>query len=154
MISIRPYTVTDRKDCIAIFHSNLPQYFDSSELPAFEAFLQQPMGDYLVAEQNGALVGCGGCYVRDGKGRLSWGMISRGHHRAGIGKMLLVWRVNHLFHMPDVTEIAIDTSQHTAGFFAHHGFRTMQQTTNGIGPGIDLVTMSLLRDDWRVRVCQ
>lgn len=148
-VYIRPYVAADRQACIAIFRSNLPRYFDSSELPEFEAFLDKPIADYFVLELSGSVVGCGGCYVRGGVGRLSWGMVSREHHRTSMGSKLLAWRIDKLFQQPEISEIAIDTSQHTAGFFARHGFRTTQQVADGFGVGIDLVSMSLLRDHWR-----
>ena len=148
---IRPYVAADRETCIAIFRSNLPRYFDISELPEFEAFLDKPAGDYFVLERGGSVVACGGCYVRDSTGRLSWGMVSRENHRASIGTILLAWRIDQLFLLPEISEIAIDTSQHTAGFFARHGFRTTQQVTDGFGAGIDQVSMSLQRKNWRVR---
>ncbi|MCV2353104.1 GNAT family N-acetyltransferase [Paucibacter sp. B2R-40] len=148
-IQIRPYLASDRQACLAIFRSNMPRYFDSSELPEFDAFLEQPSGDYFVVEQGSAVVGCGGCYIREGKGRLSWGMVARDCHGAALGASLLAWRVNHLFLRPETAEITIDTSQHTAGFFARYGFRTTQQISDGFGPGIDQISMSLQRDDWQ-----
>lgn len=146
---IRPYLAVDRQACLAIFRSNLPRYFDSSELPEFDAFLEQASGDYFVVEQGSAVVACGGCYIRDGKGRLSWGMVAREYYGDSIGAALLAWRVNTLFLQPGTAEITIDTSQHTAGFFARYGFRTTQQIRDGFGVGIDLIFMSLQRDDWQ-----
>lgn len=148
---IRPYAAADRAACLAIFRSNLPRYFDPTELPEFEDFLERPSGDYVVLEQDGLVVACGGCYLREGVGRLSWGMVSQQHHRASLGTALLVWRINHLFQHTETPEITIDTSQHTAGFFARHGFRTTLQVADGFGPGIDRVAMSLRREDWLAR---
>jgi predicted GNAT family N-acyltransferase len=148
-IQTRPYRVSDRQACLAIFRSNLPRYFDSSELPEFDAFLEQASGDYFVVEQDSALVACGGCYMRDGKGRLSWGMVAQERHGASLGSTLLAWRVNHLFLQPGTAEITINISQHTADFFARYGFRTTQQISDGLGMGIDQISMSLQRDDWQ-----
>jgi len=126
----------------------MPRYFAPSELPEFEAFLAAP-GTNFVAEPGGAVMACGGCYVRNGSGRLSWGVVSQHHHRCSAGKALLAWRMNHLFSQADIFEIMIVTSQHTAGFFAHHGFRIAQQIADGFAKGIDQVSMRLSRDDWR-----
>lgn len=142
---IRPYAAADQEACLAIFRSNLPRYFDPSELPEFEAFLDKPSGEYFVVALGAPLVACGGCYVRDGVGRLSWGMVAREHHGSALGTQLLVWRMDRLFLRPEIDEIAIDTSQHTAGFFARHGFRTSQHVIDGFGAGIDQVSMSLQR---------
>ncbi len=151
VIQIRPYVAADRRACIAVFRSNLPRYFDSSELPEFEAFLDKPVGDYFVLELGSSVVACGGCYVRAGTGRLSWGMVSREKHRASIGSILLAWRIDQLFQLPEISEIAIDTSQHVAGFFTRHGFCTTGQVTDGFGAGIAQVCMSLQRINWRLR---
>lgn len=151
LVQIRPYNAEDLHACIAVFRSNLPRYFDSSELPEFEAFLQKPIGSYFVLQLGGTVVACGGCYVRDGTGRLSWGMVSRENHRTSIGTTLLAWRIDQLFLLPEISEIEIDTSQHTAGFFTRHGFCTTQQVADGFGAGIDQVSMSLHRNDWLVR---
>ncbi|HVR53850.1 MAG TPA: GNAT family N-acetyltransferase [Pseudorhodoferax sp.] len=148
-VEIRPYLAADRQACLQIFRSNLPRYFDASELPEFEEFLARSTQDYFVAQRGAAVLACGGCYARDGVGYLSWGMVARAHHHATIGTALLVWRVDRLFSQPDISEIRIDTSQHTAGFFARHGFRTTRQLAHGFGTGIDQVSMSLLRADWR-----
>lgn len=151
-MQIRPYVAADREACIAIFHSNLPRYFDISELPELEAFLDKPTGEYFVLEQGGSIVACGGCYVRDCTGSLSWGMVSQAHHRASIGTTLLAWRIDHMFRQPEVSEVVIDTSQHTAGFFMRYGFCITRQVADGYGVGIDQVSMSLQREHWRVPV--
>lgn len=148
IIQIRRYAASDRHSCITVFRSNLPRFFDVSELPEFEAFLEKPVGDYFVLELDRSIVACGGCYVRDGIGRLSWGMVLRENHHASIGTALLSWRINQLFLLPEISEIAIDTSQHTAGFFTRHGFCTTQRVADGLGVGIDQVSMSLLRHNW------
>lgn len=151
-VQIRPYGAADRQACLAIFRSNLPRYFDASELPAFEEFLAQPTGDYFVAQRGDAVLACGGCGARGARcsvGHLSWGMVAHAHHHAGLGTALLAWRVDRLFAHAGISEVRIDTSQHTAGFFARHGFRTTRQLADGFGVGIDLVAMSLLRADWR-----
>lgn len=148
-VQIRPYRAADRQACLAIFRSNLPRYFDASELPAFEEFLAQPTGDYFVAQRGDAVLACGGCGARGGVGHLSWGMVAHTHHHAGLGTALLAWRVDRLFADAGMAEIQVDTSQHTAGFFARHGFRTTRRVADGFGVGIDLVAMSLRRADWR-----
>lgn len=147
-MEIRPYRAADRGACLAIFRSNLPRYFDASELAEFEEFLDQPVGDYCVVTLDACVLACGGCYVHDGLGYLSWGMVAREKHLGKLGTALLRWRVQHLFTQHQVAEIRIDTSQHTAGFFARHGFRTTQQIPHGFGVGIDQVSMALRRADW------
>ena len=148
---IRAYSRTDRDACIAIFSSNLPRYFDTSELTDFEAFLESPTGDYFVVEIENRVVACGGFSASNGTGRLTWGMVSRDNQGTSIGKSLLAHRIDLLFLLPEVRVITIDTSQHTEGFFSRHGFRTTSVSPNGFGRGIDQVSMSLDRREWIAR---
>lgn len=145
---IRLFSALDRGACIAIFVSNLPLYFGGEEQAEFEEFLDNPRGEYHVVEVDGVVAACGGLYVCGDAGRLSWGMVDRKNHGSSIGKFLLAERVNRLFKQADVSKITIDTSQHAAGFFARHGFCTTQRISDGFGPGIDQVSMSLHREAW------
>ena len=94
---VRPYTRADFKACLRVFDSNLPQYFAESERAEFVDFLGAHPCEYLVVELNGALRACGGSDVKDGIGRLCWGMVEQSHHRAALGSVLLVYRLNSLF---------------------------------------------------------
>lgn len=40
-----------------------------------------------------------------------------------------------------VTQVALDTSQHTAPFYARPDFREVRRTPSGYGPGLDRVDM-------------
>ncbi len=151
LLHVRPYVAADRPACLALFASNVPRYFAPEEVAEFEAFLRAPAGDYVVVEREGEVLACGGCYVREGIGRLSWGLVSRAHHGQSLGRALLAWRLQRLWVDHGVSEVAIDTSQHTAGFFARHGFRVTRQLADGFGPGLDLVAMTLRREDWLAR---
>ena len=148
---IRAYSRTDRDACIAIFSSNLPRYFDASELADFEEFLENPAGDYFVVEIGNRVVACGGLCANNGTGHLTWGMVSRDNQGTSIGKSLLAHRIDLLFLQPEVRVITIDTSQHTEGFFSRHGFRTTSVSQDGFGRGIDRVSMSLDRREWIAR---
>jgi len=150
-ILIRPYFSTDRDACLSIFGSNVPKYFVHSEPLEFEAFLAQPNVDFLVAEVDGVVVACGGSYFRDEVGRLCWGMVMQAMHHSSIGTALLCRRVDQLFARFETSEVTIDTSQHSAGFFAHFGFRITQVVTDGFANGIDQVSMSLGRSQWLQR---
>lgn len=142
---IRNYEPEDFDACVTVFESNLPIYFAPQELEEFRQFLRDHYCEYLVAEQAGTVVACGGSYVEERIGRLCWGMVSRQLHRSSIGTALLKTRVARLFARPGVDSISLDTSQHTRAFFERFGFRATQVTTNGYGEGLDQVSMTLLR---------
>ena len=83
--AVRPYARADFDPCLRVFESNLPQYFAESERAEFLDFLGAHDCEYLVIEFNGAARGCGGSYVKDGIGRLCWGMVEQSHHRSALG---------------------------------------------------------------------
>jgi hypothetical protein len=59
--SIRPYSRTDQDACLAIFDSNLPQYFTLSERSLFERLLDNLPGPFQVLEDaEGTVLACGG----------------------------------------------------------------------------------------------
>jgi ribosomal protein S18 acetylase RimI-like enzyme len=147
----RPYRESDRDACLSIFRSNVPTYFHPSELVEFESFLDQPNCEYLVALVDDTVLACGGSYLRDKHGQLCWGMVDQNNHRQSIGTALLHRRLDHLFSHAGAQDVAINTSQHTSGFFARFGFRITQTITDGYGKGIDQVSMSLPACDWAPR---
>lgn len=130
---------------MALFDSNCPKYFMMDERSEFETFLDNLECDYSVLLVDGNVVGCGGIHVNadTGEGRLCWGMVDQSHHRTGLGKALLEYRLAGIKADPNATHICIDTSQHTAPFFAKYGFIKTVHKKDGIGPGIDHVEMRL-----------
>lgn len=148
-ISIRHYHSTDLSACLNIFRSNMPKYFAESEFDEYASFLASFDGEYLVAEVNNQISACGGSYVKDGIGRLCWGMVNQSKHRSSLGSALLTCRINNLFSQSkDLLLIQIDTSQHSAGFFERFGFKTTQVIKDGFDTGLDCVVMSLKQEDW------
>lgn len=148
-VSIRPYLPDDRQACLAIFLSNVPAYFAPAEQPDFEAYLDEPPSNHVVVIRDNRLLACGGWYVHEGVGRLSWGMVMQTHHRASLGSFLLSWRLKQIFLLPDIDEVHLETSQHSAGFFNRYGFEAVRTTLNGYGPGLHRVDMVLQREHWR-----
>lgn len=92
MPSIRPFDVTDRGACLAIFDSNVPAFFAPEERLGYERFLEERADScgYLVIKRDAKLVGCGGVVVEaDGEtASLCWGMVENGSHRSGLGRVL------------------------------------------------------------------
>ncbi|WP_043091535.1 GNAT family N-acetyltransferase, partial [Xanthomonas sp. SHU 166] len=92
MNTIRPYVMQDRAACLALFDSNVPQFFDHSERAGFDRFLQHDTGawHYLVIARAGAVVACGGHALRaDGRvASFGWGVVDRRLHRQGLGRAL------------------------------------------------------------------
>ncbi len=146
----RPYRETDKAACLALFDSNVPQFFLSSERNGFAAFLDRVGRDrtYQVIERDGRIVGCGGHAVEpDGiTASLCWGMIDKALHRQGLGRLLTQARIDAAGLTPGVTQLRLDTSQHTADFYARLGFRIVKVTPDGYGAGLDRCDMILAFD--------
>ncbi|MFT2720379.1 GNAT family N-acetyltransferase [Deinococcus sp. A31D244] len=125
----------------------MPDLFAPEEHLEFAEFLKTMNDPYFVIEDGEHLVACGGVFLR-GDGRtagLSWGMVERSKHRRGYGRALLQIRLDWLrVHAPEVEALTIDTSQHSAPFFAHMGFETQEVEQDFYAPGLDRHVMQLL----------
>ena len=146
MPEFRPYTPADRESCLALFDSYCPPFFGASERADFEEFLSDPAdhGEYLVLEQGGEVLACGGVWLDgNGTGGLSWGMVRRDRHGQGLGTRLTVHRLDLLRQRPGVRCVRLDTSQHSEGFYARHGFVATRRTADGFAAGFTEVKMVL-----------
>jgi predicted GNAT family N-acyltransferase len=145
--SVRNYGPTDEPECLALFDGNTPKFFAPSERQQFIRFLQKDALDwsYQVLERNDRIVACGGFAVqKDGTtANLCWGMVDRELHRTGLGSALLHARLAAAAATPGVTQITLDTSQHTQGFYARFGFKLVNITLDAYGPGLDRWDMLL-----------
>lgn len=75
---------------------------------------------------------------------VSSGMVAAPLHGRGLGTLLLDGRLREIREQPDVVEVAVDTSQVSAGFFKRHGFVVRTVVADGHGEGIDSVRMRLV----------
>lgn len=147
-VTARPFAAGDGTACLALFDGNVPRFFAAEERAEFEAFLAGPAlgpDPYLVLDQNGALVGCGGLSRAPGTRRvsLSWGMVDRARQGQGLGRMLTETRLALARTLPGIDTVALNTSQHTQGFYARFGFAVEKITPDGFGPGLDRWDMIL-----------
>ncbi|MCG2785412.1 MAG: GNAT family N-acetyltransferase [Anaerolineae bacterium] len=141
-LTFRPYQPADRAACLAIFDGNTPPFFDPSERPAFESFLERQPCPFFVLEQSGQVVACGG-YGKEPNGDivLAWGMVQRDLHKHGLGSILLSKRIEKIIQSDPQAHIVIDTSQHSRAFFERQGFRVTGGAENYYGPGLHRVDM-------------
>lgn len=145
MGDIRQYRPGDESACLALLDSNRPKYFAGPERALFAAYLARLDEPFFVVEAPGQVRGCGGFRVNDyGVGYLLWGMVHADWHRRGIGADLLQWRLDRMRQISHAWCVLIDTSQHTAPFFARFGFEMFRVITDGYQPGLDKVFMRLV----------
>lgn len=151
---IRSYTSRDHAACIELFNGNTPKYFDPSELTDFESWLRgqddgklayKQTGEefYFVVEIENKIVACGGFYIpKEGfEASLTWGMVASDRHRQGLGKTLLLHRIQEIeTHFPQYS-IVLDTTQFSYPFFEKHGFRITKITPDFYGQGMDRYDM-------------
>ena len=142
----REFDAGDVHAAMAIFESNVPDYFTAGERSEYEAFLGELPGPYLVVEDGaGEVVACGGYAVvlDDGRGDLCWGMVRRDLHGRGIGRFLTVVRVEALRADPRVRSVVLNTSHLTQEFYERLGFETVGRVEDGFAPGLHRCDMRL-----------
>lgn len=145
-LRVRAYAPDDRSRCLAIFDGNVPSSFTPAERPAFERFLDELPGPYLLIEDaSGDLIACGGYAVVSTAPRadLCWGMVARDRQGSGYGRLLTELRIEGIRGFSDVSEVIMNTSQHTRAFYERLGFVTVSVTPDGFGPGLDRCDMRL-----------
>jgi predicted GNAT family N-acyltransferase len=148
MINTRPYTALDLQACLRLFDGNVPKFFDPSERQSFATFLQDQSLNtaFLVIENNGVVIACGGHVLEDDgqTAGLCWGMVDQSLHGQGLGRLLTEARLQAIRKQPAIQRVRLDTSQHTHAFYARFGFTVERVETDGYGPGLDRMDMVLL----------
>jgi N-acetylglutamate synthase-like GNAT family acetyltransferase len=141
-MDLRAYQPADRAACLAVFDSNLPEYFHQQEREEFAAFLDAPRGEYFVLEHDGAVVGCGGYAMEHADlASLTWLMVRRDLQCNGLGKFLVYAAMRKLSGGADPAMLRLHTTPPAAGFFEKLGFREVERVADGIAPGLDRVEM-------------
>ena len=130
-----------------MFDGNVPQFFSPAERADFASFLDQNAGawSYQVVERSKHVIACGG-YTIDPQGltaHLCWGIVAKELQGTGLGRLLTEARLRAARSTPGVTQVRLDTSQHTQGFYRRFGFIVERIVPNGYGPGLDRWDMLL-----------
>jgi ribosomal protein S18 acetylase RimI-like enzyme len=142
---VREYSPADLEACLAVFDTNVPRYFAPFEKQQFAGDIPSIDCYYVIEDDGGRIVGCGGYAVRPeaSTADLCWGMIDQTLHGTGLGRLLLVERLERIRSRGDVDAVALNTSQHTTGFFERHGFVILKIIPDGYAPGLDRCEMVL-----------
>jgi GNAT superfamily N-acetyltransferase len=157
-VKLRTYHPDDQDACMALFQDNTPHFFAEHEVAEYADFLERLPCPYFVVEDSGAMVGGGGIVIDEQEHRagLAWGLVDRQRHRQGIGRFLLLARLDWLIRRhPEITIVELDTSQHSYGFFATEGFVITKVSENWYAEGLHRYDMRLMLDDeQRSRITQ
>lgn len=142
---IRPYKTEDKKDLIELIRLNTPQYFHQSEEADLSNYLDNELETYFVVETENEIVGCGGInYEKNSTtGIIAWDIIHPNYQGKGIGKKLLLHRIDALKKDKSIKSIVVRTSQHTDKFYAKCGFNLEFVTKNYWAKGFDLYQMKI-----------
>lgn len=141
-ITIRPYAEADRAAALAIFDSNLPEYFGPGERDWFADSLDDLDGPALLLSIDGRPAAFGGYEIWDyyDKALLVWGMAARAYHKAGLGRLLLFERLLRIARedAPKTRYVTVDTSPLVSPFFRHCGFELTSVWPGGYRSGLDM----------------
>lgn len=147
-VAVRGYEDADRAAVMAIFETNLPDYFGAGDREWLGETLDEPDGPAFVVTIGGAPAAFGGYEVWEhyNKALLYWGMAARRYHRCGLGRLLLFERLIHVATTaaPATRYVTVDTSPLVAPFFQHCGFEQTSVWPGGYRSGM---TMHELRFD-------
>ncbi len=142
-MEIIPFNADYKTDCIAVFNSNIPNYFAEHELDEFITWLDEGQLDtYYIVKSNNKIVGCGGIYIdeENNKAGFAWGMIHQDYHNKGLGRAFSEFRIKKIKHMSDLP-IFLVTSQHTFEFYRKLGFEVTSFEKDGFCKGLDKYDM-------------
>jgi GNAT superfamily N-acetyltransferase len=157
-MKFRQYAPTDRDACLALFDSNVPEFFLESERDEFLGGIDhENVRTYFVVEDDrGQVVACGGYLLDEANGAvwITWGMVARNLQRQGIGTFLLASRLARLCELGFVKVVHLDTTQHSRGFYERHGFVAERFVENGYGPGMHRIDLILRLTAERCRSVQ
>ncbi|KAA9327105.1 GNAT family N-acetyltransferase [Hymenobacter busanensis] len=141
--------IRDEEAVLQLFRSNLAPYFVPEEEADLLAFLRGEVSTdglpYFVAELAGhaGLVAAGGYALNHPYAVLTWGMVNRQLHGQGLGRAFTAFRIAQCRQAYPGKSIEIKTSQHTEGFYAKLGFRTLAIEPDKWAPGLHEVHMLL-----------
>jgi ribosomal protein S18 acetylase RimI-like enzyme len=155
MHTIRFYQNEDKEELIKLIQLNIPTFFEEAEENDFAEYLEKYKEDYFVIEDKitNQIIGCGGInyffddvierYQRSiNLARISWDIIHPNFQGQGIGKKLLLHRINHI-QSKEIKRIVVRTSQLAYKFYQKVGFELEKTEKDFWAKGFDLYQMKM-----------
>lgn len=142
---IRPYHPSDKIQLIALLHLNIPRYFALSETADFSHYLDHHAETYFVIEEAQQIVGCGGInyFPQEATARISWDIVHPDYHGKGLGRALILYRIDEIKKHPTMKIIVVRTTQLAYQFYGKMGFELERTTKDFWAPGFDLYLMKM-----------
>jgi N-acetylglutamate synthase-like GNAT family acetyltransferase len=131
-----------------LFWLNTPASFSPSEEKDLLHYLDDELEDYFVVEYQGRIVGARGInyFPTEKLVRISWDFVSPDMQGQGIGRRLLLHRIEHLSTKSSIERILVRTSQFSYGFYGKMGFELEKIEEDFWAVGFDLYQMVLAND--------
>lgn len=143
---IIPYSNDHFSSVINLLELNTPLYFHTSEKKEFQEYLTSKREDYFVYIKDDQVVGCGGInyFSEENVARISWDIIHPDHHGKGIGKELMLYRIDWIKKQSSRHQrIIVRTSQLVFKFYQKMGFSLQEVIPDYWAPKLDLYLMEL-----------
>lgn len=141
-MKIRPYKEIDKKAVLQLFNMNTPRYFHPDEENDLIHYLDHEVEDYFVYEQDELIVAAGGINYpkKEAIAVISWDFVHPKYQGKGIGKALLVYRLQHILSK-NLKRCRVRTSQLVYPFYQKQGFISKEVQKDFWAKGLDMVLM-------------
>lgn len=143
---IRLFKNTDISELVKLLRLNTPKYFSHAEEVDFIEYLRTDCQNYFVVENQGVLIACGGINYGFNNGRtarLSWDIVHPVHQGKGVGRELVLYRIEQIKSDENVKRVVVRTSQYAHQFYEKLGFSLKATEKNFWSEGFDLYAMTL-----------
>ena len=120
--------------------ATFPIISERTNVRYFDSYLADLRDIYLVIQDGAEIIACGavGLHPREtDAAKLEWGMVLKSRHKTGLGRRLLIERLNRIASYPTTRIVLLNTSQFSAGFFTKMGFETQRVIPDGYCASMD-----------------
>lgn len=160
-MKIRPFAAEDAAACVALVAGHVPRFVQAAEVAEYADWLGRACGPgaaepcaYFVGEVPGdGIVAVGGLAIAETApvATLCWGLVRADRRGRGYGREMLRFRLELAAARPGLSDVLLDTTTASRGFFLRVGFAETGCTPNGYGPGWDRHDLRLDLGGWRAR---
>ena len=149
-MEIREYTRKDRLACLRVLDSNIPGFLKPDARDDFTDYLDElgSPGHYFFVLENYTkqILACGGVFIfpDTALARFNWDMVARAHHRTGLGRAMIEFRLDWLkTNHQNVKQVILESNSFSSGFFELFGFTIEQTSENHYGKDLHRFDMRL-----------
>ena len=149
-MEIREFTRKDRLACLRVLDSNIPGFLKPDARDDFTDYLDElgSPGHYFFVLENYTkqILACGGVHIFPDKALagFQWGMVARAHHRTGLGRAMIEFRLDWLkTNHQNVKQVILESNSFSSGFFELFGFTIEQTSENHYGKDLHRFDMRL-----------